>query len=57
MRAASLPVVALTAWQALVEIGHLQPGQRVLVHGGSGGVGSVAIQPDLAHLVPIVRGH
>ncbi|MFZ1912826.1 MAG: alpha/beta fold hydrolase [Propionicimonas sp.] len=42
--AASLPVVALTAWQALVEIGHLQPGQRVLVHGGSGGVGSVVIQ-------------
>lgn len=44
VQAASLPVVALTAWQALVEIGHLQPGQRVLVHGGSGGVGSVAIQ-------------
>lgn len=44
VEAASLPVVALTAWQALVEIGHLQPGQRVLVHGGSGGVGSVAIQ-------------
>ncbi|MFZ1912820.1 MAG: alcohol dehydrogenase catalytic domain-containing protein, partial [Propionicimonas sp.] len=44
VQAASLPVVALTAWQALVEIGHLQPGQRVLVHGGSGGVGSVVIQ-------------
>lgn len=42
--AAALPVVALTAWQALVEIGQLQPGQRVLVHGGSGGVGSLAIQ-------------
>jgi alcohol dehydrogenase len=45
--AASLPLVALTAWQALVEIGELGPGQRVLIHAGSGGVGSVAIQ--LAH--------
>lgn len=42
--AASLPLVALTAWQALVEIGRLGPGQRVLVHAGSGGVGSMAIQ-------------
>jgi alcohol dehydrogenase len=42
--AASLPLVALTAWQALVEIGKLRPGQRVLIHAGSGGVGSVAIQ-------------
>lgn len=45
--AASLPLVALTAWQALVELGQLHAGQRVLVHAGSGGVGSVAIQ--LAH--------
>ena len=45
--AASLPLVALTAWQALVEIGKLRPNQRVLIHAGSGGVGSVAIQ--LAH--------
>jgi NADPH:quinone reductase-like Zn-dependent oxidoreductase len=42
--AASLPLVALTAWQALVEIGKLGANQRVLVHAGSGGVGSVAIQ-------------
>jgi NADPH:quinone reductase-like Zn-dependent oxidoreductase len=42
--AASLPLVALTAWQALVEIGKVRPGQRVLIHAGSGGVGSVAIQ-------------
>lgn len=42
--AASLPLVALTAWQALVEIGQLRAGQRVLIHAGSGGVGSVAIQ-------------
>ena len=45
--AASLPLVALTAWQALVEIGRLRANQRVLIHAGSGGVGSVAIQ--LAH--------
>lgn len=42
--AASLPLVALTAWQALVEIGKLRADQRVLIHAGSGGVGSVAIQ-------------
>lgn len=42
--AASLPLVALTAWQALVEIGQLRANQRVLIHAGSGGVGSVAIQ-------------
>ena len=45
--AASLPLVALTAWQALVEIAELRAGQRALIHAGSGGVGSVAIQ--LAH--------
>lgn len=42
--AASLPLVALTAWQALIEIGKLRAGQRALIHAGSGGVGSVAIQ-------------
>lgn len=42
--AASLPLVALTAWQALVELGNVQPGQKVLIHAGAGGVGSIAIQ-------------
>jgi NADPH:quinone reductase-like Zn-dependent oxidoreductase len=42
--AASVPLVALTAWQALVERANLQPGQKVLIHAGSGGVGSYAIQ-------------
>lgn len=41
---ASLPLVGLTAWQALVEIGNLQAGQKVLIHAGSGGVGTIAIQ-------------
>jgi NADPH:quinone reductase-like Zn-dependent oxidoreductase len=42
--AASLPLVALTAWQALVECGNLQKGQKVFIQAGSGGVGIVAIQ-------------
>jgi len=42
--AASLPLVALTAWQVLVERAGLQPGQKVLIHAGSGGVGTIAIQ-------------
>jgi NADPH:quinone reductase-like Zn-dependent oxidoreductase len=44
VEAGSLPLVALTAWQALVEKGNLQRGQKVLVHAGAGGVGSIAIQ-------------
>jgi NADPH:quinone reductase-like Zn-dependent oxidoreductase len=42
--AASLPLVALTAWQALFETADLQPGQTVLIHAGAGGVGSIAVQ-------------
>ena len=42
--AASLPLVALTAWQALVERANVKPGQKVLIHAGSGGVGTIAIQ-------------
>lgn len=42
--AASLPLVSLTAWQVLVERAAVQPGQRVLVHAGSGGLGSIAVQ-------------
>jgi alcohol dehydrogenase len=42
--AASIPLVALTAWQALVEKGQLKKGQKVLIHAGSGGVGTFAIQ-------------
>jgi len=43
-QAASLPLVALTAWQALVERANLQPGEKVLIQAGSGGVGTIAIQ-------------
>lgn len=42
--AASLPLVALTAWQALVERAQVRPGQKVLIHAGAGGVGTIAIQ-------------
>ena len=42
--AASIPLVGLTAWQVLVERAGLKPGQKVLIHAGSGGVGTVAIQ-------------
>lgn len=43
-QAGGLPLVALTAWQALVEQGHLRAGQKVLIHAGAGAVGSLAIQ-------------
>ncbi len=42
--AASIPLVGLTAWQALVELGKVQPGQKVFIQAGSGGVGTIAIQ-------------
>ena len=42
--AASIPLVALTAWQALIERARLRQGQKVLIHAGSGGVGTFAIQ-------------
>ncbi|WP_371502895.1 NADP-dependent oxidoreductase [Kitasatospora sp. NBC_00374] len=43
-QAASLPLVALTSWQALVEKARVRPGQKVLIHAGSGGVGTIALQ-------------
>ncbi len=42
--AAAVPLVALAAWQILVERAHVQPGQRVLVHAGAGGLGSTIVQ-------------
>lgn len=44
VEAASVPLVALTAWNCLVDGIGLAPGERILVHGGTGGVGSVAVQ-------------
>jgi NADPH2:quinone reductase len=42
--AASLPLIFITAWEGLVDRAHVSPGQTVLVQGGAGGVGSMAIQ-------------
>jgi NADPH:quinone reductase-like Zn-dependent oxidoreductase len=42
--AAALPLAGLAAWQGLMDHGHLQSGQRVLIHGGAGGVGHLAVQ-------------
>ena len=44
VQAAAVPLAALTAWQALIDTAQLTSGQTVLIHGGSGGVGSFAIQ-------------
>lgn len=44
IQAGALPAVSLTAWQALVGIAGVGPGQRVLVHAAAGGVGHVAVQ-------------
>jgi NADPH:quinone reductase-like Zn-dependent oxidoreductase len=41
---AAIPLVGLSAWNAMVDTAEIQAGMRVLIHGGSGGVGSVAIQ-------------
>jgi alcohol dehydrogenase len=42
--AASLPLVALTSWQALVDVAQLKARQKILIHAGSGGIGTFAIQ-------------
>lgn len=42
--AAAVPLVALAAWQVLVDVAEVRPGQRVLVHAGAGGLGSTVIQ-------------
>ncbi|AFY61153.1 zinc-dependent alcohol dehydrogenase family protein [Synechococcus sp. PCC 6312] len=43
-QAAALPLVTITAWEALYDRAQLQPGQRILIHAGAGGVGHIAIQ-------------
>src|SRR5258708_25084483 len=48
VEAAAVPMGALTAWQVLVDVAKLQPGQTILIHGGSGGVGSFAGQIEKA---------
>ena len=58
--AALTPISALTAWQGLFDHGHLSAGQRVLVHGGAGGVGSFAVQlarRQGAHVISTASTH
>jgi NADPH:quinone reductase-like Zn-dependent oxidoreductase len=49
VEAAAVPLAGLTAWQGLFDHGGLQSGQRVLIHGGAGGVGHLAVQFAKAH--------
>ncbi|WP_093175228.1 NADP-dependent oxidoreductase [Pseudovibrio sp. Tun.PSC04-5.I4] len=42
--AASLPIASITAWQSLLDIGELKEGQTVLIHGGAGSLGCIAVQ-------------
>ena len=43
-QAAAVPLVALSAWQALVDLAQVKPGQKILIHAGAGGLGSTAVQ-------------
>jgi NADPH:quinone reductase-like Zn-dependent oxidoreductase len=43
-QSAAVPLVALAAWQALVELAQVKPGQKVLIHAGAGGLGSTVVQ-------------
>jgi len=54
IEAAAVPVVALTAWQALIDTAKLRAGQTVLIHGGSGGVGTFAIQIARARSAKVI---
>jgi NADPH:quinone reductase-like Zn-dependent oxidoreductase len=44
VHAAAAPLAALTAWQALFDHGHLSSGQKILIHGAAGGIGTYAVQ-------------
>lgn len=57
--AAAVPLVALAAWQVLVDLAHLRPGQKILVHAGAGGLGATVIQLAEhlgAHIATTARG-
>jgi len=55
----AVPLAALTAWQALFEVGRLEPGDKILIHAGAGGVGHFAVQFALmkdAHVIATGSG-
>ncbi len=59
VHAASVPLAALTAWQAIYEAGRLKPGERILVHGAGGSVGGYAVQFAKlkgAHVIAAAKG-
>ncbi|MGD8326566.1 MAG: NADP-dependent oxidoreductase [Sphingomonadales bacterium] len=51
---ASIPIPALTVWQALLEVAGVAPGQTVLIHGGAGGVGTFAVQVATQHGAKVI---
>jgi len=58
--AAAVPLVALAAWQALVDVAHLQRGQKILIHAGAGGLGATVVQVAKhlgAFVATTVNGH
>ncbi len=60
IQAAALPLVALTAWQALFDAGELSAGQKVLIHAAAGGVGHIAVQLAKwkgAYVIGTASGH
>ena len=54
VEAAAVPLAGLTAWQGLFDHGQLKAGQRVLIHGGAGGVGHLAIQFARHHGIEVI---
>ncbi len=60
LHAAAIPLAGLTAWKSLIETAGLAPGQRVLIHGAAGGVGSYAVQLAKwrgAHVIATASAH
>src|SRR5213592_270589 len=54
VEAAAVPMGALTAWQSVVDVAKLPPGHTILIHGGSGGVGSVALMIAKSRGAPVI---
>jgi NADPH:quinone reductase-like Zn-dependent oxidoreductase len=50
VQSAAMPMTGLSAWQGLFDHGHLEAGQRVLIHGAAGGVGHIAVQLARLHV-------
>ncbi|GAC1448182.1 MAG: NADP-dependent oxidoreductase [Desulfuromonadaceae bacterium] len=60
IHAAAIPLAGLTAWKSLIEVAGVAPGQRVLIHGAAGGVGSYAVQLAKwrgAHVIATASSH